>query len=108
MTENMRNGEPRSPRIKFVLIGFVLIGGFFLIAEHRAHVLPWLPWLFLAACPLMHLFMNHGEAGHDHHGDRGESDGRPNASTGPGYTAPPGPGQTGSDSASQHRHGDRS
>jgi hypothetical protein len=77
--------------------------------------LPWLPWLFLAACPLMHMFMHHGHGGHHHRGGKGESDGRPNASQGPGYTAPPGPGYSGppgpgyggSDTASRHQHGGR-
>jgi hypothetical protein len=36
---------------------FAVIGAFFLIAEHRAHLFPYLPWLLLAVCPLMHLFM---------------------------------------------------
>jgi hypothetical protein len=26
-----------------------------------------LPWLLLAACPLMHVFMHHGHGGHQHH-----------------------------------------
>ena len=52
-----------------VLICFLAIGGFFLITEHTAHVLGALPWLLLAACPLMHLFMHHGHGGHDHHAD---------------------------------------
>ena len=50
---------------------FALVGAFFLVAEHRAHVLPFLPWLLLAACPLMHIFM-HGGHGHGQghtHGD---------------------------------------
>ena len=46
------------------LIGFLLIGGFFLITEHTAHVLGALPWLLLLACPFMHLFMHHGHGGH--------------------------------------------
>ncbi|MDD2920638.1 DUF2933 domain-containing protein, partial [Rhodoferax sp.] len=25
-----------------------------------------LPYLLLAACPLMHVFMHHGHGGHDH------------------------------------------
>lgn len=50
----------------FVLIGFLLVIGYFLLTEHRAHIIPFLPFLLLAACPLMHVFM-HG--GHGHHGD---------------------------------------
>jgi hypothetical protein len=107
MTENERNnGAPSGPRFKLVLIGFALIAGFFLIAEHRAHVWYWLPWLILAACPLMHLFMHHGNGDHDHPGSRDGSDGRPDAAPGPGSTAAPGPGiRSGSTS---HRHGERS
>ncbi|HYS57447.1 MAG TPA: DUF2933 domain-containing protein [Burkholderiales bacterium] len=53
---------------KFVLIGFALIAGYFLITEHRAHVIPYLPFLLLLVCPLLHMF--HGHGGHGGHGDR--------------------------------------
>jgi hypothetical protein len=36
---------------------------------HRAHVIQFLPWMLLALCPLMHLFM-HG--GHDRGGHRSD------------------------------------
>ncbi len=49
-----------------VCAGFLIVAGFFLVTEHTAHVLGALPWLLLAACPLMHLFMHHGHGGHDH------------------------------------------
>lgn len=49
-----------------VLIGFLAVGAFFLIAEHRAHVFGALPYLLILACPLMHLFHHHGHGGHDH------------------------------------------
>lgn len=50
-----------------VAIGFLLIAAFLLFSEHRAHVLGYLPFLLLLACPLMHLFMHHGHGGrHDH------------------------------------------
>jgi len=49
-----------------VLVGFLLIGGFFLTTEHAAHVLGVLPYLLLLACPLMHLFMHHGHGAHQH------------------------------------------
>lgn len=54
-------------RANIVLIGFLAIGGYFLIMEHGAHIIPFLPWLLLLACPLMHLFMHGGHGGH--HGD---------------------------------------
>ncbi len=42
---------------------------YFLIVEHGAHVLPYLPFLIILLCPLMHLFMHkgHGEHGHGEH-----------------------------------------
>ena len=61
--------EPLSSRIKWVLITFIAIGAFFLFAEHRAHVLPYLPWLLLGSCLLMHSLM-HGGHGHGGHGDQ--------------------------------------
>lgn len=64
-------------RSNWVLIGFLAIGGFFLVTEHRAHLLPflgYLPFLLLLACPLMHLFHHGGHGGHgDRRGDRAET-----------------------------------
>lgn len=37
---------------------FLAIAAFFLWTEHRAHVLGILPYLILAACPVIHLFMH--------------------------------------------------
>ena len=109
MPEETRHDENAwRPRVKLVLIAFALVGAFFLLAEHRAHVLPWLPWLFLAACPLMHVFMHHGNGGHDHHGGSGGSDGRSNAPPGPDAAAPAGPGSAAAGGTSHHHHGDRS
>lgn len=51
----------------WVAIGFIGVAGYFLITEHAAHLTSILPWLLIAACPLMHLFMHHGShGGHDH------------------------------------------
>ena len=52
-------------KIGLVCAGFLAVAGFFLITEHTAHVLGVLPWLLLAACPLMHLFMHHGHGEHE-------------------------------------------
>ncbi|OFZ85335.1 MAG: hypothetical protein A2W21_02005 [Betaproteobacteria bacterium RBG_16_66_20] len=59
------DGKP-STGGKYVLIGFALIAGYFLITEHQAHVFSALPYLLLLACPLLHLF--HGRGGHGGHG----------------------------------------
>lgn len=55
-------------RTNWALIVFLLIAGFFLFTEHRAHFLGVLPLLLLLACPLLHVFMHggHGHGGHDH------------------------------------------
>jgi hypothetical protein len=44
------------------------VAAFYLLTEHTAHVFGLLPYLFVLACPLMHLFMHHGH-GHGGHGD---------------------------------------
>ena len=56
----------KSNLVMWIFLGIIL---YFLITEHSAHIIPYLPWLLLAACPLMHLFMHggHGHGGHDHH-----------------------------------------
>ena len=55
----------RTP-LGIVTCGFLIVAGFFLLTEHIAHVFGVLPFLLLAACPLMHLFMHHGHhGGHD-------------------------------------------
>jgi hypothetical protein len=66
------SGEAWRSRARWALAGFAMIAAFLLLAEHRAHVLPLLPWLILLACPLMHVFM-HGE-----HLSRGERPGGEN------------------------------
>ena len=73
------DGPPATPWWKttsgLVMCGFLLVAGFYLFTEHRAHVLGLFIWLPLLACPLMHLFMHHGGHGH-HHAERQPSDGR--------------------------------
>ncbi|MBG57811.1 MAG: hypothetical protein CMK46_05920 [Porticoccus sp.] len=45
------------------LIGTAL---YFLFVEHGVHVLPYLPFLIILLCPLMHLFMHKGHGEHQH------------------------------------------
>ena len=45
------------------LVGAAL---YFLLVEHGAHTLPYLPFLIILMCPLMHLFMHKGHSNHDH------------------------------------------
>ena len=62
---------PRKGRSRgtWVLIGFLAIAAYFLLSEHRAHFLAWLPFVLLLACPLLHLL--HGHGGHGSHGGHG-------------------------------------
>jgi len=64
-------------RAGWVLYGFLAIAGFLLFTEHRAHLLGFLPYLFLLACPLMHRFMHHGHGGHGQHTHQKPSAGEP-------------------------------
>jgi cell division protein FtsW (lipid II flippase) len=59
-------------RAFLVFLGFAAMAIVLLWEEHRAHFLGVIPYLFVLACPLMHIFM-HG--GHDHGGrhDQGQS-----------------------------------
>lgn len=52
-------------RAFFVFLAFAAIALVLLWQEHKAHILGVAPYLFLLACPLMHIFMHHGH-GHDH------------------------------------------
>lgn len=72
-----KTGTWNGQRIALVL--FLVIGGFFLWTEHRAHLLGFLPYFILLLCPLMHLFMHrghggHGGAHHDHSDQSGKGD----------------------------------
>jgi uncharacterized membrane protein YgcG len=67
-----------------LVIGFAAFAGiaaFYLFTEHQAHLYGALPWLFLLACPLLHLFMHGGHGGHGGHsapggqGDHGKTGG---------------------------------
>jgi len=68
-----RDSHPAPRGYNWILIAFLAIAAFFLFSEHRAHLLGVLPYLFLLACPLMHLFMHHGHGGHGQHSHHHES-----------------------------------
>ena len=68
---------PRFWRSRAGIAWIVLAGvaGWFLWAEHRAHLLGALPYLIILACPLMHLFMHRGHRqGGQHSGHHGSRD----------------------------------
>ena len=43
-----------------------VVASIYLYLEHKSHVYALLPYLFLAACPLMHVFMHGGHGAHRH------------------------------------------
>ena len=65
-------GEPRGGVRygRWIFGGFVAIALYFLITEHRAHVVQLLPFVLLLACPLLHMF--HGHGGHGGHRSKQE------------------------------------
>jgi len=67
-------------RSGLVLLGFLAIAFYFLWTEHQAHLIAFLPWMFLLACPLMHLFMHGGHGGHGSHGGHQDGNRPPNNS----------------------------
>ena len=74
-------------------IGLLIFGAiamYFLLSEHRAHFLGVLPFLFLLACPLMHVFMHGGHG--EHGGGNADHDGSGQGSKNP---APPQAAKTG-------------
>lgn len=42
----------------FAAAGLIGVALYFLLMEHREHVVSYLPYLLVLACPLMHLFMH--------------------------------------------------
>ncbi len=79
--EHEHQGAQGRPRWRLpgsaALTGFLLIATYFLITEHRAHVVPFLPYAFLLACPLMHMFHGHGNHGGHNDDQKDSRDGRP-------------------------------
>lgn len=65
----------RSPAGSALLVA-IAVGGFYLVTEHTAHLFGTLPYLFLLACPLIHVFMHrgHGHHGHQHGQPRSSND----------------------------------
>lgn len=57
-------------RVGLTAVLFAIVGVAFMWQDHKAHILGFAPYLFLLACPFMHLFMHGGHGGH-RHGDDG-------------------------------------
>jgi hypothetical protein len=63
-------GNPERPgrcywtsRAFLIFLAFGAMATVLLWGEHRAHLLGMLPYLFLLACPLLHIFGGHGSHG---------------------------------------------
>lgn len=67
MHHNDSANSSSNTRWNWVLLGFLAVAGFFLWTEHKAHVMGALPYVLLAACPLLHLFGHGGHGGHGGH-----------------------------------------
>ncbi len=61
-TESRARAPGRLPWIVGVS-AFLAIAAFFLLTEHRAHVLGALPYILILSCPVIH-FLMHGRHGH--------------------------------------------
>ena len=59
-------------RTGLALLVFLGVAGFFLVTEHTAHLLGWLPFAIFLLCPLMHLFMHGGHGGSNQRPDGSE------------------------------------
>lgn len=96
---------PRPERPWQLRVGFWLllaIAAFYLLTEHRAHLalgLQYLPFLLLAACPLIHMFGHGGHGGHGGHSQHQS----PDAKTSPSDDVKPNASERSTEVT--HRHG---
>ena len=68
--ETIRKQKLESPRVWLSLCAFLVVAALFFWTEHRQHVLGVLPYLILAACPIIHLFMHRSHGHHQYEGRR--------------------------------------
>jgi len=73
MTRNMSVAD--LPNSRSIVRGLAIAAGgavlaYLFFGEHRVHLLGYLPFLFLLACPLLHMTMHGGHGGHAGHGDK--------------------------------------
>lgn len=68
-TEAVHQTHQKQSKIALYQIGkwgAIAIIAYYLLTEHQAHVIQYLPILLLLACPLMHFFMHGSHSGHNH------------------------------------------
>ena len=63
---------PKPPSLLrwLAIAAFGAVLAYLFFGEHRVHLLGYLPFLFLLACPLLHIAMHGGHRRHDGHGDQ--------------------------------------
>ncbi len=71
------NGNWLLSRAGVAAMGALAVIGLLIYAGHSAHLLGWLPYLLILACPLMHVFMHGGHGGGISHKDKPQDDGKP-------------------------------
>lgn len=54
-------------RVLLVFLAFAAMAVVLLWQDHHEHIIGLIPWLFLLACPLMHVFMHRGHGSHGRH-----------------------------------------
>ena len=68
---SIENGErsrgSNAFQLKWAIAGVGLAAAYLIARDHWTHVVDYLPYLLIIACPLMHLFMRHGHGGHENH-----------------------------------------
>ena len=67
----------KNSTIRFTLITLVVITGLYVVIDHGQHLIPYLPFVFLLGCLVMHLFMQGSHRNHnktDQHNQGHEND----------------------------------
>lgn len=63
-------------RFGLVFIAFGTVAAIYLLFEHTAHVVQYLPFAIVLLCPLMHIFMHGGHGRHGGHGSGARTGGQ--------------------------------
>lgn len=64
MNHTTKECSSHKRNLKWGITALMVIGAGFLMVQHWVHVPQYLPYLLLALCPLMHIFMHRGHGGH--------------------------------------------
>ncbi|WP_313951257.1 DUF2933 domain-containing protein [Accumulibacter sp.] len=72
-TSRNASGDRANRRSRWVFGGLAAFSLMLLAVEHRTHLVGWLPWLILLACPLLHVFMHGRQEGSSRQANTGAS-----------------------------------